>query len=128
MIGVLAELERSLIVERAQARMREARRLGAKFGRKKKLSRAILSNIEFMPAAVSLLTMAGTRPAISVTMAGTRPPYQLPVGVLLIWSITKTFTGILASTIFRPSSLVRELSIEPRMRGSASFVKKGLPA
>lgn len=38
MIGVLAELERSLIVERAQAGMKEARRRGVKFGRKKKLN------------------------------------------------------------------------------------------
>jgi DNA invertase Pin-like site-specific DNA recombinase len=37
MIGVLAELERSLIVERTQAGMTEARRRGAKFGRKKNL-------------------------------------------------------------------------------------------
>jgi DNA invertase Pin-like site-specific DNA recombinase len=37
MIGGLAELERSLIVERTQARMTEARRRGVKFGRKKKL-------------------------------------------------------------------------------------------
>jgi len=36
MIGVLAELERSLIVERTQAGMIEARRRGVKFGRKKK--------------------------------------------------------------------------------------------
>jgi DNA invertase Pin-like site-specific DNA recombinase len=39
MIGVLAELERSLIVERTKAGMTEARRLGVKFGRKKKLTR-----------------------------------------------------------------------------------------
>ena len=38
MIGVLAELERSLIVERTQAGMKEARRRGVKFGRKAKLS------------------------------------------------------------------------------------------
>ena len=38
MIGVLAELERSLIIERTQAGMKEARRRGVKFGRKKKLS------------------------------------------------------------------------------------------
>ena len=38
MIGVLAELERSLIVERRQADMKEARRRGVKFGRKKKLT------------------------------------------------------------------------------------------
>jgi DNA invertase Pin-like site-specific DNA recombinase len=37
-IGVLAELERSLIVERTQAGMKEARRRGVKFGRKKKLT------------------------------------------------------------------------------------------
>lgn len=40
MIGVLAELERSLIVERTQAGMKEARRRGVRFGRKKKLSPA----------------------------------------------------------------------------------------
>ncbi len=40
MIGVLAELERSLIVERTQAGMKEARRRGVKFGRKKKLTPA----------------------------------------------------------------------------------------
>jgi DNA invertase Pin-like site-specific DNA recombinase len=38
MIGVLAELERSLIVERTQARMKEVRSRGVKFGRKAKLS------------------------------------------------------------------------------------------
>ncbi len=40
MIGVLAELERSLIVERTQAGMKEARRRGVTFGRKKKLTSA----------------------------------------------------------------------------------------
>ena len=40
MIGVLAELERSLIVERTQAGMKEARRRGVQFGRKKKLTPA----------------------------------------------------------------------------------------
>lgn len=40
MIGVLAELERSLIVERTQAGMKEARRRGVKFGRKNKLASA----------------------------------------------------------------------------------------
>jgi DNA invertase Pin-like site-specific DNA recombinase len=40
MIGVLAELERSLIVERTQAGMKEARRRGVKFGRKRKLTLA----------------------------------------------------------------------------------------
>jgi DNA invertase Pin-like site-specific DNA recombinase len=38
MIGVLAELERGLIVERTQAGMKEARRRGVEFGRKKKLT------------------------------------------------------------------------------------------
>ena len=38
MIGLLAELERILIVERTQAGIKEARRRGVKFGRKKKLS------------------------------------------------------------------------------------------
>lgn len=37
---VLAELERSLIIERTQAGMKEARRRGVKFGRKPKLSPA----------------------------------------------------------------------------------------
>src|SRR4030088_3052737 len=36
MIGVLAELERSLIVERTQAGMKEARNRGVKFGSRKK--------------------------------------------------------------------------------------------
>ena len=40
MIGVLAELERNLNVERTQAGMTEARRRGVKFGRKKKLTPA----------------------------------------------------------------------------------------
>jgi DNA invertase Pin-like site-specific DNA recombinase len=40
MIGALAELERSLIVERTQAGMTEARRREVKFGRKKKLASA----------------------------------------------------------------------------------------
>jgi DNA invertase Pin-like site-specific DNA recombinase len=40
MIGVLAELERSLIVERTGAGVREARRRGVVFGRKKKLTPA----------------------------------------------------------------------------------------
>jgi DNA invertase Pin-like site-specific DNA recombinase len=40
MIGVLAELERRLIVERTQAGMTEARRRGVKFGRKPKLTPA----------------------------------------------------------------------------------------
>jgi DNA invertase Pin-like site-specific DNA recombinase len=40
MIDVLAELERSLIVERTQAGMTEARRRGVKFGRKQKLTTA----------------------------------------------------------------------------------------
>jgi DNA invertase Pin-like site-specific DNA recombinase len=43
MIGLLAELERSLIVERTQANMKEARRRGVKFGRKAKLSPAQLA-------------------------------------------------------------------------------------
>ena len=43
MIGLLAELERSLIVERTQASMKEARRRGVKFGRKAKLSPAQLA-------------------------------------------------------------------------------------
>jgi DNA invertase Pin-like site-specific DNA recombinase len=40
MIGVLAELERSLIAERTSAGRQEARRRGVKFGRKAKLSPA----------------------------------------------------------------------------------------
>jgi DNA invertase Pin-like site-specific DNA recombinase len=38
MIGVLAELERSLISERTRAGVKEAQRRGVKFGRKRKLS------------------------------------------------------------------------------------------
>ena len=38
MIGVLAELERSLISERTRAGVKDARRLGVKFGRKPKLT------------------------------------------------------------------------------------------
>ena len=38
MIGVLAELERSLISERTRAGVKAARRRGVKFGRKLKLS------------------------------------------------------------------------------------------
>ena len=38
MIGVLAELERSLIAERTRAGVEAARRRGVKFGRKRKLS------------------------------------------------------------------------------------------
>jgi len=40
MIGVLAELERSLIVERTRAGVQAAKRRGVKFGRKRKLSTA----------------------------------------------------------------------------------------
>jgi len=40
MIGVLAELERSLIAERTRAGVRAAQRRGVKFGRKRKLSAA----------------------------------------------------------------------------------------
>jgi len=39
MIGVLAELERSLISERTRAGVKDAQRRGVKFGRKLKLSR-----------------------------------------------------------------------------------------
>ena len=38
MIGLLAELERSLISERTRAGVRAAQRRGVKFGRKRKLS------------------------------------------------------------------------------------------
>jgi DNA invertase Pin-like site-specific DNA recombinase len=38
MIGVLAELERSLIVERTRAGVKAAQRRGVKFGRKVKLT------------------------------------------------------------------------------------------
>jgi DNA invertase Pin-like site-specific DNA recombinase len=38
MIGVLAELERSLIVERTRAGVRAAQKRGVKFGRKSKLT------------------------------------------------------------------------------------------
>lgn len=40
MIGVLAELERSLIAERTRAGVKAAQRRGVKFGRKRKLSAA----------------------------------------------------------------------------------------
>jgi DNA invertase Pin-like site-specific DNA recombinase len=39
MIGVLAELERSLISERTRAGVKDAKRRGVKFGRKPKLTR-----------------------------------------------------------------------------------------
>ena len=42
MIGVLAELERSLIAERTRAGVQAAQRRGVKFGRKRKLSAAQL--------------------------------------------------------------------------------------
>jgi DNA invertase Pin-like site-specific DNA recombinase len=38
MIGVLAELERSLIIERTRAGAKDAKRRGVKFGRKPKLT------------------------------------------------------------------------------------------
>jgi DNA invertase Pin-like site-specific DNA recombinase len=38
MIGILAELERSLISERTRAGVKDAKRRGVKFGRKPKLS------------------------------------------------------------------------------------------
>ena len=38
-IGVLAELERSLIIERTRAGVKASQRRGVKFGRKRKLSR-----------------------------------------------------------------------------------------
>ena len=38
MIGVLAELERSLIAERTRAGVKDAKRRGVKFGRKRKLT------------------------------------------------------------------------------------------
>jgi DNA invertase Pin-like site-specific DNA recombinase len=44
MIGVLAELERSLITERTRAGMKAAQRRGVKFGRKPKLSAAQLAH------------------------------------------------------------------------------------
>ena len=51
MIGVLAELERSLIVERTQAGMKEARRRGVKFGRKPKLTPAQIGKARRLIAA-----------------------------------------------------------------------------
>ena len=48
MIGVLAELERSLIVERNHAGMKGARRCGVKFERKKKLSPAQIAKAHKM--------------------------------------------------------------------------------
>jgi DNA invertase Pin-like site-specific DNA recombinase len=44
MIGILAELERSIISERTRAGMRAARRRGVRFGRKPKLSAAQLAH------------------------------------------------------------------------------------
>jgi DNA invertase Pin-like site-specific DNA recombinase len=44
MIGIMAELERSLIVERTRAGVSAARRRGVKFGRKPKLSPAQLAH------------------------------------------------------------------------------------
>ena len=44
MIGILAELERSIIAERTRAGMQAARRRGVKFGRKPKLSPAQLDH------------------------------------------------------------------------------------
>jgi len=44
MIGILAELERSIIAERTRAGMRAAKRRGVKFGRKPKLSPAQLNH------------------------------------------------------------------------------------
>jgi DNA invertase Pin-like site-specific DNA recombinase len=44
MIGILAELERSIIAERTRAGMKAARRRGVKFGRKPKLSAAQLDH------------------------------------------------------------------------------------
>jgi DNA invertase Pin-like site-specific DNA recombinase len=42
MIGVLAELERSLISERTRAGVKDAQRRGVKFGRKPKLGNNLL--------------------------------------------------------------------------------------
>jgi DNA invertase Pin-like site-specific DNA recombinase len=44
MIGVLAELERSLISERTRAGVKAAKRRGVKFGRKRKLTRQQLAH------------------------------------------------------------------------------------
>jgi DNA invertase Pin-like site-specific DNA recombinase len=44
MIGILAELERSLIAERTRAGVKAAQRRGVKFGRKRKLSAAQLEH------------------------------------------------------------------------------------
>jgi len=44
MIGVLAELERSLIAERTRAGVKAAQRRGVKFGRKRKLSAAQIAH------------------------------------------------------------------------------------
>jgi DNA invertase Pin-like site-specific DNA recombinase len=48
MIGVLAELERSLIVERTRAGVKAAQRRGVKFGRKAKLTPERLSHARTM--------------------------------------------------------------------------------
>ena len=44
LVGVLAELERSLITERTKAGVKEAQRRGVKFGRKPKLSPAQINH------------------------------------------------------------------------------------
>jgi len=48
MIGVLAELERSLIIERTRAGVNAAKRRGVKFGRKSKLTAAQIAHARKM--------------------------------------------------------------------------------
>jgi DNA invertase Pin-like site-specific DNA recombinase len=51
MIGVLAELERSLIAERTSAGMKAARRRGVKFGPKPKLTAEHVADVRMKIAA-----------------------------------------------------------------------------
>ena len=51
MIGVLAELERSLISERTRAGVKDAQRRGVKFGRKPKLTRQQIGQARKLIAA-----------------------------------------------------------------------------
>jgi DNA invertase Pin-like site-specific DNA recombinase len=66
MIGVLAELERSLIIERTRAGVNAAKRRGVKFGRKSKLTaaqiahaRKMIENDELRQYVADLLNAGG---------------------------------------------------------------------
>ena len=63
MIGVLAELERSLIVERTRAGVKAAQRRGVKFGRKPKLT------VDRLAHARKLIEQ-GTTPTQAAKMIG----------------------------------------------------------